>query len=130
MDTNIIAKENLEKHLERCEQKVVERRNAILQKLQSVAKKLLERFPSIQRIVIIGSVAEPIFFTMHSDVDIVIAGLENYRYFEAFRLIEESLDMEDIDLIREEEASELLMKKIEKGIVLYDKQKQRNTPNP
>jgi len=73
--------EALERRLEKHDQKVVERRNSILQKLQIVAEKLPESFPSIHRIVIIGSVAEPIFFSMHSDVDIVIAGLENEDFF-------------------------------------------------
>ncbi|MBM3212294.1 hypothetical protein FJZ33_08740 [Candidatus Poribacteria bacterium] len=123
MDANTIAKENLERHLERCEEKVSERRNAILQKLQLVAEKLPKRFPSIHRIIVIGSVAEPLFFSMRSDVDIVMAGLKNQDFFDAYLLIEDILEMEDVDLIREEEATPLLMKKIKAGIVLYDRQK-------
>ena len=56
---------------------------------------------------------------MNSDVDIVIAGLKNENYFDAYLLIEELMEGEKLDLIREEEASTLLMRKIKEGIVLY-----------
>ena len=116
-------KKSLEKHLVKRDQEIVQRRNMLLNRIQSVAEKLPERFPSIHRIVVIGSLAKPIFFSLHSDVDIVVAGLENKHFFEAYLLIEDLLGLEDIDLIREEEASPLLMEEIEKGIVVYEKQK-------
>jgi len=123
METSAVVREGLRKHLERREQKIANRRNAILQQLQIVAETLPRRFPSIRRIVVIGSLAEPIFFSMNSDVDIVIAGLKNENYFDAYLLIEELMGGEELDLIREEEASTLLMRKIKEGIVLYDRQK-------
>ena len=118
-----IVKKNLEEHLIKCDQEIDQKRNMLLHRLQLVAEKLPERFPSIRRIVVIGSLAKPIFFSLHSDVDIVVAGLENKHFFEAYLLIEDLLGLEDIDLIREEEASPFLMKKIEEGIVFYEKQK-------
>jgi predicted nucleotidyltransferase len=117
------SKKNLEEYLEKREQEINQRRNMLLNRLQLVAEKLPETFPSIRRIVVIGSLTKPIFFSLHSDVDIVITGLENKRFFEAYLYIEELLGLEDIHLIREEDASQLLMKKIEEGIVLYEKQK-------
>ena len=93
----------------------------LLDRLQLASQELPKRFPSIHRIVVIGSLANPIFFSLRSDVDIVIAGLENKHFFEAYLLLEDLLDLEDIDLIREEEASPLLIQKIEEGMVVYEK---------
>ena len=75
------VKKSLEEHLVKCEQEITQRRNMFLHRLELVAEKLPDRFPSIHRIIVIGSLAKPIFFSLHSDVDIVIAGLENKHFF-------------------------------------------------
>jgi len=116
------VRKSLEEHLAKRDQEIAQRRDVLLDRLQFASEKLSKIFPSIRRIVAIGSLANPIFFSLRSDVDIVIAGLENKYYFEAYLLLEDLLELEDIDLIRAEEASPLLMKKIEEGIVVYEKQ--------
>ncbi len=115
------VKKSLEEHLAKRDQEIAQRRNVLLNRLQLASQELPKRFPSIHRIVVIGSLANPIFFSLRSDVDIVIAGLENKHFFEAYLLLEDLLDLEDIDLIREEEASPLLIQKIEEGMVVYEK---------
>ncbi len=56
------AQKSLEEYLAKREQEITQRRNMLLNRLQFVAEKLPEKYPSIRRILVIGSLAKPIFF--------------------------------------------------------------------
>ncbi len=90
-------------------------------KIKDMAVEFKQRFPSVISLAITGSYLHPEFFSPVSDVDFVVTGLENERYFDAFLFIESRLNRE-IHLIREEEIPPNLRERFQKERrVLYEK---------
>lgn len=76
----------------------------------------------VKRVVLFGSVIEIDGFNSQSDIDLAVEGLAKRFYFQALgRLMRQSQFAVDLKPI--EEVRELLRKKIEKGIVLYEERK-------
>ena len=101
--------------------KLENQRVALFEKLRDHLPEFLEKFPAVTKVIIIGSLTRPGYFTQLSDVDIVLQDLPNSKYSEAFGWFENCLKFENIDLIRIEDAIPNIMKWIEKGAVLYEK---------
>lgn len=99
-------------------------RNQRFLKAQSVLKKLkniLTKKYRVQRIILIGSLADRDRFGFHSDIDLCVEGLPDRFYFYALgELLLEAGEF-DIDIIPFEGASRQMRRKVEKGKVLYEK---------
>jgi len=110
--------ESLRLFIEREETRKKKRYDAILARLDQAAMRLVSRFPTITRVMIIGSLLTPQVFREDSDVDVVVCGLSNEEYFDAFFLLEHELQG-PVDLIREEEMPEKLRRRLESALTVY-----------
>lgn len=108
---------------------IEERRNAnealrksVIADMFVMRNEILKLFPSITRIVLVGSVVSG-GFTPNSDVDIVVNGLLKKDYFNLFGFLGRTLNRK-IDLIVEEDLSVADRKHIlHKCEVIYDRKK-------
>jgi predicted nucleotidyltransferase len=93
-------------------------------KAGSVLKKAVDVLVSeyhVEKIVLIGSLADKERFGPHSDIDLCVEGVPAKRYFQAVgELLSLSEDF-DIDLIPLEDATPEMKKRAMKGKVLYEK---------
>lgn len=94
----------------------------VLRRLKSI---LIKKY-GVEKIILIGSCAEPERFGFHSDIDLCIKGLSQALYFEALgELLIEAGDF-NIDLIPFEDAAPSMKQKIKHGKLIYEKR--RNIP--
>lgn len=89
---------------------------------QRIAHILVEEFGA-KRVYLYGSLLDIKIFTLHSDIDIVVEGLEAKKYFKAINrcwsLLPKGMNL---DLIPLEDAEDELKKGLaEKGVLLYEK---------
>lgn len=97
-----------------------QRRSALIAELRGSVAEVLQRFPGISKIWIIGSVAKPLMFDMRSDMDIVVDGLPKENYFDLFRFLEGRMSSK-IDLILLSDITEEDKSILDKKVVIYEK---------
>ena len=85
------------------------------------AVNLLIREYDVEKIVLIGSLADKDRFGFHSDIDLCVEGLRDGLYFRALGEVLSETDDFDIDIITSENAPREMRGEIEKGKVLYEK---------
>lgn len=120
---------NLRLFIERQEARKKKRRDAVLARLDYAAQRLANRFPTVSHVSVIGSLVTPQLFREDSDIDVVVHGLSNEDYFDAFFLLEQELQR-PVDLLREEEIPEKLRQRLENALPLYARERIRNSANP
>lgn len=99
-------------------------RNRRFKKAQAVLKRLkailVEKY-GVNRIILIGSFAEPDRFGVHSDIDLCVDGLSDSQYFKALGEILVAADDFDVDIIPFEDATAAMKEKILRGKIIYEK---------
>lgn len=115
--------------IERQEARKKKQRDAILVRLNRAAKRLANRFPTVSHVSVIGSFVTPQLFREDSDIDVVVGGLSNEDYFDAFFLLEQDLQC-PVDLLREEEIPKTLRRRLESALPVYARERIRNSANP
>lgn len=79
----------------------------------------LKRIDGVRRVILFGSLANATWFKMDSDVDVAIEGLAKDAFWDAWRLLEDSIFDHPVDLVEIETASESLRRAIQRyGIEL------------
>ena len=91
--------------------------NAVLKKVINI---LIKKY-HVNRIILIGTLADKNRFGFHSDIDLCVEGLPDELYFKAVGELLLEADEFDIDIIPLESATPKMMEKIEKGKLLYEK---------
>ena len=98
--------------------KSLKEREELLDRVRKAAALLKAKF-GVRRVILIGSLAHASWFTPESDVDIVVEGLANHLYWEAWKTFEEEVADRSVDLIDLESAAEPLKRAIDRhGIEL------------
>ena len=93
-------------------------REELIFRARQVSDQLKARFGA-KRVVLFGSVLDPIWFAASSDVDLAVEGLAPDRFWEAWGLAEDVFDDRAVDLIEIETARPSLLRAIERyGIEL------------
>ncbi len=88
-------------------------RQRLLSRVGQVAEALKTCF-GVRRVILFGSLAHGAWFAPDSDVDLVVEGLAEEAYWEAWRLAEEIIGDRPVDLIEWETAGESLRRAIER----------------
>ena len=88
-------------------------REALFRKIDQAANLLKSRFGA-QRVWLFGSLAHQAWFSLDSDVDLAVEGLQTGDYWEAWRAVEDIILDREVDLIEIETASNSLKKAIER----------------
>jgi predicted nucleotidyltransferase len=88
-------------------------REQLLNRIREVATVLKNRFGA-RRVILFGSLAHAAWFRPNSDVDLVVEGLTQDAYWEAWRLVEELINDRPVDLIELETVSESLLQAIQR----------------
>lgn len=88
-------------------------REALFRKLDQAAHLLKSQFGA-QKVWLFGSLAHQAWFTLDSDVDLAVEGLQTGDYWKAWRAIEEIILDREVDLIEIETASNSLKKAVER----------------
>jgi predicted nucleotidyltransferase len=89
----------------------------VLRRLKSI---LVEKY-DVNRIILIGSFAEPDRFEFHSDIDLCVEGLLDSLYFKAVGELLLEADDFDVDIIPIEDVTSEMKKNILRGKVIYEK---------
>ena len=116
-----VVKKRLEERHEARYKELEFKRLSLLSKLRSQVNDFLSEFPAVTRLVVFGSLTRQGYFTKLSDVDIAVSGLPNALYWDAMGWLENCLKLENIDLVRLEDANPRIIKHIDRGETLYDK---------
>ncbi|MGQ9558647.1 MAG: nucleotidyltransferase family protein [Desulfurispora sp.] len=102
---------------------------AALHRVEQLARELPRQFP-LQRIYLFGSLLEE-SFSLHSDIDIAIAGLPAKLHFKAITFAEKIAHPYAIDVVLLEEAPLSLWNKIiSSGVVIFESGKGPCLPKP
>lgn len=88
-------------------------RQRLLSLARQVAAALKARF-GVKRVILFGSLAHEAWFAPDSDVDLVVEGLADKYYWEAWRLAEEIIGDRPVDFIELETAGDSLRRAIER----------------
>jgi predicted nucleotidyltransferase len=97
---------------------LLKERGELLGRVRKAAALLKTKF-GVRRVILIGSLAHASWFTAESDVDIVVEGLPNRWYWEAWKTLEDEVADRTVDLIDLESAAEPLRRSISRhGIEL------------
>ena len=97
---------------------VEEARKQLLTRVRKAAVALKSHF-SVRKVIVFGSLTHPAWFTLDSDVDLAVEGLNPKNYWQAWRIVEEIVGDRPVDLVEIESAGESLRQAIERdGIVL------------
>jgi predicted nucleotidyltransferase len=91
--------------------KSLKEREELLDRVRKAAALIKEKF-GVRRVILIGSLAHASWFTPESDVDIVVEGLANRWYWEAWKTLEDEVADRPVDLIDLESAAEPLKRAI------------------
>jgi len=95
-------------------QESLREREKILEKIRKAANLLKTKF-GVKRVILIGSLAHAAWFTSESDVDIVVEGLPNHLFWEAWKVLEDEIVDRPVDLIDLESASSSLIRSINRN---------------
>ncbi len=115
------TKKYLTQRYQRRKEALEKQRITLLNKLETKINHFVQEFPTVERVIIFGSLIKPGYFNEFSDVDIAVENLPNSKYWQAFGWFENLLDMENIDLVRIEEARPSILKYIKQGKIIYDR---------
>jgi predicted nucleotidyltransferase len=77
------------------------------------ANMLKTRFGA-KRVILFGSMAQPLFFRLDSDIDIAIEGIAVEDYWEAWREVEKIIEDKSIDFIDIADAKDSVKKAIQR----------------
>jgi len=89
-------------------------REGLLQRVRKAAGILKSQFGA-RRVILFGSLAQPIWFEEDSDVDLAVEGLKSGEdYWKAWKAVEEVIGDRLVDLIEVETAGESLRKAIQR----------------
>jgi predicted nucleotidyltransferase len=88
-------------------------RARLIERARHSAADLKTRF-GVRRVVLFGSLAHSGWFAADSDVDVAVEGLRPTDYWDAWRLLEDTIREREVDLIEIELASESLRRSIER----------------
>ena len=100
------------------------RRKEIRDILRSTVEEIVALFPELSRMLLVGSAVRG-GFSEHSDIDVMIAGIQKRDYFRLHSYLEKKLNGR-VDLIMEEDLNIEQLKHITKDHeVIYDKAKSR-----
>lgn len=98
-------------------EEIVEREE-LLESVRKAADILKTKF-SLNRVILIGSLAHGAWFTQDSDIDLVVEGLPDGSYMKAWRFLGELIPGRSVDLIAIESAGEPIKRAISRyGIEL------------
>jgi len=81
--------------------------------IREAANMLKTRFGA-KRVILFGSMAQPLFFRLDSDVDIAIEGITVDDYWEAWREVEKIIEDKSIDFIDVADAKDSVKKAIQR----------------
>jgi len=84
---------------------------SLLQRVREVAVMLKSCF-GVRRVVLFGSLAHSGWFADDSDVDLAVEGLPAAQFWEAWRMVEQTIDDRPVDLIEIESAPQSLCQAI------------------
>ncbi|MFQ5822896.1 MAG: nucleotidyltransferase family protein [bacterium] len=115
-------KKRIEERYDKRHAKLESRRVKLLNKIKAGLTEILCEFPSVSKIAVYGSLVRAGYFTELSDVDIAVKDLPNSEYWKALLWLERCLEFENIDLVRIEDAKPIILKYIDKGDVIYEKE--------
>jgi predicted nucleotidyltransferase len=110
--------QSLRRFLDRQEKAREERRVALHTQLEEATRLLVQKFPTITHVAVIGSFLTPALFRTDSDIAVVIRGLRKEDYFAALSFFEQKLQS-PVDLLREEEILQGLRTRLTSALVLY-----------
>ncbi|MFQ5751019.1 MAG: nucleotidyltransferase family protein [bacterium] len=116
------VKKTLARRYDQRMEKLENQRLTFLHQIKTNLSKFLCEFPSVSKMVVFGSLVRAGYFTELSDVDIAIKGLPNKNYWQALLWLERCLGFEDIDLVRIEDANPRILKYINHGKIVYEKE--------
>jgi predicted nucleotidyltransferase len=88
-------------------------REDLFRKIGQASNLLKSRFGA-KKVWLFGSLAHQAWFTLESDVDLAVEGLQSGDYWEAWRAVEDIILHREVDLIEIETASNSLRKAIER----------------
>jgi predicted nucleotidyltransferase len=123
--------EDIEKYLPTW-RKRLEEEAAALGRRRRAAEEVADRMARIlgdefeaERVYLVGSLLKPEDFGTHSDIDLLVVGLEPARYFKALSRIWKELPKGmEVDLVPFEDADEYLRNLAQtKGVLLYDQRR-------
>ena len=87
-------------------------RDRLLERVREAAKTLKKRY-MVRRVVLFGSLAHAAWYMHDSDVDLAVEGLAAKDYWQAWKLVEEIIQVRPVDLIEIELVSDSLRRSIE-----------------
>lgn len=73
-------------------------RERLLADARQAAAELKRRF-AVSRVLLFGSLADGVWFTSDSDVDLAVEGLAPHDYWAAWRTVEEFITDREVDLV-------------------------------
>jgi len=114
------VKNRLEQRDREQQQQLERHRIELIHRLEKGVPDFMHQFPNVQKLVAFGSIVRPDYLSVHSDIDLAVAGLRNDQYWQAIGWFESCLRTERIDLVRIEDASPGILEAIHCGKVLYD----------
>jgi predicted nucleotidyltransferase len=88
-------------------------RDRLLARVREAAKALKKRY-MLRRVVLFGSLAHAAWYMHDSDVDLAVEGLAAKDYWQAWKLVEEIIQVRPVDLIEIELVSDSLRRSIER----------------
>jgi len=88
-------------------------REQLLGRIREAAAMLKRRF-GVRRVILFGSLAHAAWFKPDSDVDLAVEGLSGDAYWQAWRLLEETIPERPVELIEIETAKESLRHAIQR----------------
>lgn len=115
------AKQRLQRRSEERYQRRESLRTHLLHRVVTLVPQYLETFPEVSKIILFGSIVRPGYFNEISDVDIALESLPNASYWQALIWWCNQLEFEHVDLVQVEMARPSVLKYIEKGTVIYEK---------
>ena len=115
-----IAKGALRRFIQNAERKKRVQQASLLQTVKKATPEFRNRFKTVHHLGLVGSFAKKGFYSLRSDLDILVGGLKKDDYFKAFLFWERRLPVA-IDLIREEEAGEHLKFLSRHEVILFEK---------
>jgi uncharacterized protein len=86
-------------------------RERLMADVRQAAVELKRRF-AVSRVLLFGSLADEVWFTSDSDVDLAVEGLAPHDYWAAWRTVEEIITDREVDLVDLEAASGALQQAI------------------
>ncbi len=94
------------------------RKKALLE-VEHICQILSEKY-RVERVILFGSLLDEDRFNDRSDIDIAVEGLDSGAYFTALGEVLMASSF-SVDLVPLEDASELLLQRLKKGRVIYER---------